>query len=192
MQTLSNALIDLVLTGDVDRETAANAAPNRHDFLIALDHALEGARGGRERGGRGGRGRAARRRPRHDRPGRRTRSTRYGSHDRGSLTAQAIRRPGSPQARRRHAHRDAGRAGDPRDRPRRHDDPVRVGLELADRPDEPGRGAAGSAARSRRAAPRDPLRVGVTPDVLRRLARSRSRSGATARSGGTTLPASFT
>ena len=44
MQTLSNALIDLVLAGDVDRETAANAAPNRHDFLIALEHALEGAR----------------------------------------------------------------------------------------------------------------------------------------------------
>ncbi|MEJ7568484.1 MAG: PilT/PilU family type 4a pilus ATPase [Gaiellaceae bacterium] len=41
MQTLSNALIALVLTGDVDRETAANAAPNRHDFLIALDHALK-------------------------------------------------------------------------------------------------------------------------------------------------------
>jgi twitching motility protein PilT len=41
MQTLSNALIDLVLTGEVDRETAANAAPNRHDFLIALEHALK-------------------------------------------------------------------------------------------------------------------------------------------------------
>jgi len=41
MQTLSNALIALVLAGDVDRETAANAAPNRHDFLIALDHALK-------------------------------------------------------------------------------------------------------------------------------------------------------
>jgi twitching motility protein PilT len=41
MQTLSNALIDLVVTGEVDRETAANAAPNRHDFLIALEHALK-------------------------------------------------------------------------------------------------------------------------------------------------------
>ncbi len=41
MQTLSNALIALVLSGDVDQETAANAAPNRHDFLIALDHALK-------------------------------------------------------------------------------------------------------------------------------------------------------
>jgi len=41
MQTLSNALIALVISGDVDRETAANAAPNRHDFLIALDHAVK-------------------------------------------------------------------------------------------------------------------------------------------------------
>ncbi len=41
MQTLSNALIALVVGGDVDRETAANAAPNRHDFLISVDHALK-------------------------------------------------------------------------------------------------------------------------------------------------------
>ena len=41
MQTLSRALIDLVIAGDVDRETAANAAPNRHDFLISLEHALK-------------------------------------------------------------------------------------------------------------------------------------------------------
>jgi len=41
MQTLSNALIALVLDRDVDRETAANAAPNRHDFVIALHHALK-------------------------------------------------------------------------------------------------------------------------------------------------------
>ncbi len=41
MQTLSNALIALVLSGDVDRETAANAAPSRHDFLIALDLAVK-------------------------------------------------------------------------------------------------------------------------------------------------------
>jgi len=41
MQTLSKALIALVVAGDVDRETAANAAPNRHDFLIALDHSLK-------------------------------------------------------------------------------------------------------------------------------------------------------
>ena len=41
MKTLSHALIDLVISGDVDRETAANAAPNRHDFLISLEHALK-------------------------------------------------------------------------------------------------------------------------------------------------------
>jgi len=41
MQTLSKALIDLVLRGDVDEETAAAAAPNRHDFMIALRRALK-------------------------------------------------------------------------------------------------------------------------------------------------------
>jgi twitching motility protein PilT len=41
MQTLSEALIALVLGGDVDSETAANAAPNRHDFMIALNLALK-------------------------------------------------------------------------------------------------------------------------------------------------------
>jgi twitching motility protein PilT len=41
MQTLTKALIDLVVSGDVDQETAAAAAPNRHDFLIALDRALK-------------------------------------------------------------------------------------------------------------------------------------------------------
>jgi twitching motility protein PilT len=39
MQTFTKALIDLVLAGLVDRETAANAATNRHDFEIALDRA---------------------------------------------------------------------------------------------------------------------------------------------------------
>jgi twitching motility protein PilT len=39
MQTLSQALIDLVLSGLVARDVATNAAPNRHDFVIALDHA---------------------------------------------------------------------------------------------------------------------------------------------------------
>ena len=51
MQTLTDALIELVLSGDVDEETAANAAPNRHDFLIALgralkEHAIEESREG--------------------------------------------------------------------------------------------------------------------------------------------------
>ena len=41
MQTFSDALIDLVLAGHVDREVAANAATNRHDFLVALEHALK-------------------------------------------------------------------------------------------------------------------------------------------------------
>jgi twitching motility protein PilT len=44
MQTFSTALIDLVLGDFVDRETAANAATNRHDFEIALDHAEKAAR----------------------------------------------------------------------------------------------------------------------------------------------------
>ena len=39
MQTFQQALIDHVLAGVVDRETAANAASNRHDFLVALEHA---------------------------------------------------------------------------------------------------------------------------------------------------------
>ncbi len=38
MQTLTQALIDLAINGLVDRETATNAAPNAHDFVIALDH----------------------------------------------------------------------------------------------------------------------------------------------------------
>jgi twitching motility protein PilT len=41
MQTFTQALIELVVSGDVEREVAANAATNRHDFLVALDHALK-------------------------------------------------------------------------------------------------------------------------------------------------------
>jgi twitching motility protein PilT len=41
MQTLTEALIDLVLADEVDREVAAGAAPNHHDFVIALEHALK-------------------------------------------------------------------------------------------------------------------------------------------------------
>ncbi len=41
MQTFTQALIDLVLVGVVDRETAANAATSRHDFVVALDFALK-------------------------------------------------------------------------------------------------------------------------------------------------------
>jgi twitching motility protein PilT len=41
MQTFTQALIRHVLERRVDRETAANAASNRHDFLVALDKALK-------------------------------------------------------------------------------------------------------------------------------------------------------
>ena len=41
MQTFAQALIDLVLAGHVDRETAANASSNKHDFLVLLEHALK-------------------------------------------------------------------------------------------------------------------------------------------------------
>ena len=41
MQTFSQALIELVVAGEVDREVAANASTNRHDFLVALDQALK-------------------------------------------------------------------------------------------------------------------------------------------------------
>jgi twitching motility protein PilT len=41
MQTFGDALLELVLAGRVDREVAANAASNRHDFEVALEHALK-------------------------------------------------------------------------------------------------------------------------------------------------------
>jgi twitching motility protein PilT len=41
MQTFQQALIDLVLAGRVEREVAANAATNVHDFEVAMDHALK-------------------------------------------------------------------------------------------------------------------------------------------------------
>jgi twitching motility protein PilT len=41
MQTFTQALIELVLAGEVDREVAANASTNRHDFLVALEQALK-------------------------------------------------------------------------------------------------------------------------------------------------------
>ena len=39
MQTFTQALIEHVLSGKVDREIAANAATNRHDFLVSLEQA---------------------------------------------------------------------------------------------------------------------------------------------------------
>src|SRR5204863_8850321 len=41
MQTFSQALIKLVLAGDVEREVAADASSSRHDFLVELDQALK-------------------------------------------------------------------------------------------------------------------------------------------------------
>ncbi len=41
MQSFSTALIDLVVSGQVDQEVAANAATNRHDFMVTLERALK-------------------------------------------------------------------------------------------------------------------------------------------------------
>ncbi len=39
MQTFAQALIKLAISGEIDREVAANASTNRHDFLVALERA---------------------------------------------------------------------------------------------------------------------------------------------------------
>src|SRR3989442_2127705 len=41
MQTFTQALIEHVLSGEVDQEVAANASSNRHDFMVSLEHALK-------------------------------------------------------------------------------------------------------------------------------------------------------
>ena len=41
MQNFTQALIELVIAGKVDTEIAANAASNRHDFLVALERAVK-------------------------------------------------------------------------------------------------------------------------------------------------------
>src|SRR5215203_3279603 len=41
MQTFSQALIKLVLSGEIKRDIAANASTNRHDFLVALERAAK-------------------------------------------------------------------------------------------------------------------------------------------------------
>jgi twitching motility protein PilT len=41
MQSFTRALIDHVVAGNVDQEIAANAATNRHDFLVSLERALK-------------------------------------------------------------------------------------------------------------------------------------------------------
>ena len=63
MQTFTQALIEHVLSGSVDAEVAANAATNRHDFLVSLEQARKRQRAdkrSRQRPSRRrGRGRAA-------------------------------------------------------------------------------------------------------------------------------------
>jgi twitching motility protein PilT len=39
MQSFAQSLIELVVAGEVERDVAANAATNRHDFLVALEQA---------------------------------------------------------------------------------------------------------------------------------------------------------
>ena len=41
MQTFTKALVDLVVAGHVDQEVAANAASNRHDFIVTVERALK-------------------------------------------------------------------------------------------------------------------------------------------------------
>jgi twitching motility protein PilT len=41
MQTFTQALISLVAAGEVERDVAADAATNKHDFLVALEHVLK-------------------------------------------------------------------------------------------------------------------------------------------------------
>ena len=41
MQSFTKALIDQVISGNVDQDVAANAATNRHDFLVTLERALK-------------------------------------------------------------------------------------------------------------------------------------------------------
>ncbi len=46
MQTFTDALIHLVLSGEIDEEVAANAATNRHDFRVSLEQALKRKKAG--------------------------------------------------------------------------------------------------------------------------------------------------
>ena len=55
MQTMTAALIRLVVDGEVEEEIAAAAAPNRHDFTIALGRAQKEARRRARPGGESGR-----------------------------------------------------------------------------------------------------------------------------------------
>jgi twitching motility protein PilT len=44
MQSFAQSLIKLVLDGSVERDVAANASTNRHDFIVALEHAEKAQR----------------------------------------------------------------------------------------------------------------------------------------------------
>src|SRR5438874_1815569 len=46
MQTFTDALIHLVLSGEIDEEVAGNAATNRHDFRVSLEQALKRKKAG--------------------------------------------------------------------------------------------------------------------------------------------------
>jgi twitching motility protein PilT len=50
MQTFAQSLIQLVLDGKVDREIAGNAASNRHDFFVQIDHATKSQAAGEGKG----------------------------------------------------------------------------------------------------------------------------------------------
>jgi twitching motility protein PilT len=41
MQTFGQSLIQLVLSDEIDRDVAADASSNKHDFLVSLEHALK-------------------------------------------------------------------------------------------------------------------------------------------------------
>jgi twitching motility protein PilT len=41
MQSFTHALIEHVLSGEVDQEVAANAATSRHDFLVELERSMK-------------------------------------------------------------------------------------------------------------------------------------------------------
>ncbi len=41
MQSFQQALVGLVIGGEVERDVAARSATNRHDLLLAVDHALK-------------------------------------------------------------------------------------------------------------------------------------------------------
>ena len=119
MQTLSQALIDLVLAGEVEREVAAGrgAEPPR-----LPDHARARREGARRRGAR----RADAMRASERRPGRAA-APATGRRGRRRARVTAVNARGRLVGRvGLHPHRDARRAGDPRRRARGADAAVRL------------------------------------------------------------------